>query len=78
MNTYIAVRGARSRREFIAYLYDKNKIVGDLITADNGRVSGVVHCPTEDAAQYQADRYASGMIGASLHPTATEAGESLL
>lgn len=77
-NTYIAVRGARSERELNAYLYSHNKVVGDLIFADNGRVSAVIHCPTDDAAQYQADRFASGMIGASLHPTATEAGESLL
>jgi hypothetical protein len=74
---YIAVRGARSQKELLAYKYERNSVVGPPVYLPNDRVGAVIECPTDDAAQYQADRYASGMIGATLHDTALEAGKSL-
>jgi hypothetical protein len=73
---YIAVSGARTRRELIAYLYAHNKIVNSTLEI-NGRHAAVIMCPSADAAQYQADRYASGMIGATLHDTEQDARDRL-
>ncbi len=68
---FVAIKG-RSAQELIAYKYDHNKIVrGPEIYPSY--VALVLECDNEFLAHYQADRYSSGMMGASLHETA-EAG----
>lgn len=73
---YLAVVGARSEQEVRAYLYSYN-IPMKVATTFQGRVWAVIECP-DDKAQYQADRFQSGMIGASVHPTPFDAAIAVI
>jgi len=73
---YLAVTGARSEQELRAYLYSYN-LPMKIDTTYLGRVWGVIECP-DDKAQYQADRFQSGMIGASVHSTPFDAALAVI
>jgi hypothetical protein len=73
---FLAVTGARSEDEVRAYLYSHN-IPLKIDTTYQGRVWAVIECP-DDKAQYQADRFQSGMIGASVHDTKLDAAIAVI
>lgn len=68
---YLAVTGFRSEQELEAYLYAYTSIQ-DSGTTREGLNWAIVRVHSSNPAfhgQYQADRLASGMIGASVHDT---------
>lgn len=74
---YLAVSGFRSEKELDAYLYSY-ATVQDSGTTVEGRNWAIVVIRTQGHAQYQADRLASGMIGATVHDSEYTAAIRLL
>ena len=75
---YLAITGARSEDEVRAYLYSyATPVDGVVKTTFQGRVWSVIEVPDE-RAEYQADRFRSGMIGASIHDTAFDAAVAVI
>lgn len=73
---YLAIHGARSEKELRAYLY-AYAMPMVVHTSYKGTVWAIVEVPDQNA-QYQADRFASGMIGATIHSTPLNAAQHLL
>lgn len=66
-----------NRVGFRALTYDHNKIVQEPVPAGYRGEMAIVECGDSYRAQYQADRYSSGLIGAKVH-NSLEAAEAYI
>lgn len=70
---FLSVRGHRTPRELDAYLYGSSTVVDEFEGTAVVKVTGRTEQDAQRHAQTQADRYASGLIGARQFATHDDA-----